>query len=303
MDQLSQYLLQHYNSYLTGYQDCNMLLWGLPQQEYSVPKFMSMVVGFNYDPNKFDVNQSKRLINYFYNTNEKFRKIINYGKAITEKSRLPFIVLLYPSLDKFRKVQWEKSEEKYAFKDVSFGIYEINSQSIQLDVMRGSSLREKLCELIGSENIRVQGTSKAKNKSIADYFQYWSRAYMPSSLTKIDIDGGFFDNGTNQIFVEIKRSNVPPIPEWRPYTRDKANFRLQYDFCRETDMACWILHHDGLSSNYDDNTIISFFDVERWNDNPRNPADFFIYKQMVPELLLGGENSLDSIIRNEYHMR
>lgn len=302
MDELSTYLSQNYNSYLTGYQDCNILLWGLPTKNYSVPKFISAIVGLNYNPNNITRDEAAIMLRRYYKSYKMFYRICQYGEKLTHQCNLPFVIIAYPKIEGYRHCEWEGSIAKYELDKVKFLMYQIPDKNAPGKLLTGKELREMLCLLVGAEKAEVIGTRKPKNKRIADYFQYWSRNYMPSSITKLDVDGGFFYNGNSRVFVEIKRSAKPPIPNWRPYVNDKANYRLQYDFCSVTGMDCWILHHEGLDNPCTPDTVISYFNVDGFKENKLNPDDFLSYKAMQLRLPLGGENSLDSIIRKEYGM-
>lgn len=304
MDQLSYYLSNTYDSYITGFQDCNILIWGKPQQSITVPRFLSVTLGCEYNPMYLDQNTGKNYFMYAYNRNKGFHKMYSYGYHMAKNSNLPFIVILYPSLSAMRDCQWTNTESQYPFDKIRFLLVVIKKEENPIvEALDGKMLKERLCSLIGTENIEICGTSKEKNKTIADFFHYWSRQYLPSALTKLDIDGGFFNNGTDQIFVEIKRSNKPPIPKWRPYFKDKPNYRLQYSFCAETGIECWILHHDGLSKVCTEDTVISYFNVGGWEENPKRAREFLLYRDMILQLRLKGEYSLDSILRKTYRMQ
>lgn len=95
MDELNEYLKNCYpNNYISGYQDCNLLLWG---KDGTIPKLFSLIIGIEYEPyvgmrggkSISDVLSSK------YRTDISFNRLMKYGERIAKLSNRPFITLVY----------------------------------------------------------------------------------------------------------------------------------------------------------------------------------------------------------------
>lgn len=278
MDELSEYLTHHYpNNYISGYKDCNLLLWG---KDGTTPKMFSLVMGIEYDPYLGDENISG-IMNRRYFTENTFKRLMLYGKEIAKQNSIPFIVLIYPSLNEKYGEKWAETENVYDRNQVLFYWFEFTKAENKFShtVMRGYNLKKKIHDTIGV-NYVDEGTSKLENSHLSDYFHYWSRETLSKRITKLDIDGMLINNdGDKGVLIEIKRSSKPPIPKWKP-NYDKANYMLESNFAKRISAYFWLLHHESRPCNDED--IISFYVIDRVNET--REVDFVISNDIVLEM-------------------
>ena len=51
VNELAKYLLEKYpKNFITGGDDCNLLIWGTEEADRHTPKLCSLVIGMEYDP-------------------------------------------------------------------------------------------------------------------------------------------------------------------------------------------------------------------------------------------------------------
>lgn len=295
MDELNDYLRNNYpNNYITGYKDCNLLLWG---KDGAIPKIFSLTIGIEYDP-YFGIAKEKSIsdiLNRKYKTDILFSKLVKYGQKTAERSNIPFIILVYPSLrDKFDG-KWNESEMQYDRRKVLFYLFDFSkkeNRKIKHERIDGRSLTEKIYRSLEVE-YTDEGTTKNENSHLSDYFHYWSRQTLSRNITKLDIDGILINNdGDKGILIEIKKSSKPPIPDWKPYECDKANYLLESNYANRISAYFWLLHHE--SRPCDDEEIISFYRIDSVDES--KTIDFIISGDIVLEMNVSGKNSLKSRI-------
>jgi hypothetical protein len=293
MDELNTYLINTYPEYITGRTDCNLLIWGTDENAEQLPKLCTLIVGVEYDPLECDKEQIGTLLDQKYASDVHFNDMYRFGSEIAKRSNVPYVVIGFPSLRMEFNNRWEQTKEIYPVESVKFFLHEFPSKGGSL--LTGEELRTFIYGTLGKEYSDV-GTTKAKNKSIADYFQFWSRSFLSRHLVKLDIDGMFF-NGTDGLIIEIKRSNKPPIPDWRPYKKDYPDFSLLKSFSDSIGMDFVILHHTGMAP-CDGNTIISLFEIEQFISVDVD----MIYSRQELEMLLEADDGLNAYL-NKYIAR
>ncbi len=202
------------------------------------------------------------------------------------------MLIVYPSMRKEFNGRWEASRTVYDEENVCF-YYRVAGQP-QKGAVPGSELRQVLYRNLGQE-YRDTGTSKDKNKQIADYFHLWSRDCLSKNIAKFDIDGFLADgSGNKKVLVEIKRSHQSPyIPEWYP-KYDKPDYLLQFALASAIGAKLWILHHELGTENALKN--VSFFEVADVFENEENT--FLHFSRRIHKLPLTGEVSLDTCIND-----
>ncbi len=289
MDQLNNYLLHTYNNnYITGIQDCNLLVWGAAGAAEHTPKFCSLIVGFEYDPHAITQTQAENFILSLKSRTIVYDKLYAYGLKFAESIGIPFVIIVYPCLRNEYENNWEESKQRYPEANVMF--YYKNITAGRSSVFRGAELRSQIYGDL-QVSYRDEGTTKDKNQRIADYFHLWSRDYLSKSLTKFDLDGFIFGNEKSAL-IEFKRSNIPHIPLWYPIY-DRPDYKLQLLFARSIGADFWLLHHEDEECRPDTN--ISFFKIENVTDEDQ----YFLKNSFrAMSLALQGDNSLDAIIRN-----
>ena len=290
-DELSTYLSNKYEYYVTGEENANLVLYGSTDENgIVVPRFLAMQLGINYNPYIEDIQEIKNKIQIKYKKGAKLKLLLQCGRRFALMGRIDYLLICYPSLPQYNS-KWEESVKEYEMDKVKFYIYTPRNDERKL--INGKMLREKICEKLNNKS-RTIGTKKSKNKSLADYFHLWSGENLPSSIVKLDIDGLFLKEN-DQILVEIKRSNIPPIPKWHPYKDDAPDFRLLDAFAKKIDAQFWLLHHDG-KNECSAETIISFYDIDCYEES----QDVFLkYRKSIDMLKLEGENSLETIIKDK----
>lgn len=289
MDELNTYLTNKYPEYIAGRMDCNLLIWGTDENAEQLPKLCTLIVGVEYNPLEATKEQVTTLLNQKYASDNHFKNMYEFGAEIAERGSVPYVVIGFPALRSDYNNRWEQTAEIYPVEAVKFFLHELPSKLGRL--MNGSELRTFIYNVLGKDYVDA-GTTKAKNKSIADYFQFWSRNFLSRHLVKLDIDGMFF-NGTNGLIIEIKRSNIPPIPEWKPYKNDYPDFSLLKSFSDSISMDFTILHHTGMSACNGD-TVISLFEVEQFI----SVDDGMTYSKQELEMKLEAANGLNAYLSN-----
>lgn len=294
MDELSEYLLQHYpNNYITGNQDCNLLIWGAKGEVRHKPQMCTLNVGFEYDPYALPKEDIINCLNGEIQDNFAFRKLLNYGTMFAQRMDLPFMIIVYPSLRREYNDCWEKSKSRYDTEQVQFYCVESNIPK-DGSIVNGSGLRSMIYANLHC-SYSDKGTSKDKNKRLADYFHMWSRDSLTRYITKFDLDG-FIVNAQSgkDVLVEFKRSTKNPwIPNWYP-KYDKPDYILQYTFAQMIGADFWLLHHEQRVPLEEGR--VSFFDIKEIDESQ---SEYFLhFKKRVMQLPLHGDISLDSIIHS-----
>lgn len=293
MDELSKYLLANYpDNYITGGDDCNLLIWGTEGAVRHTPKLCSLMIGLEYDPYRLPEAQIRDILNTDIQNDFTCQKLLWYGSEFAKKMQLPFLVIVYPSMRSEFEDNWEASTSKYDPGKVNFYCAQAKD-SFQGRTVNGVALRSLIYDYLG---VRYSdfGTGKEKNKRLADYFHMWSRDNLTRHIVKFDLDGFIFNNESGKsALVEFKRSSqVPWIPDWYPIY-DKPDYILQYTFARMIGADFWLLHHERrvpLEEGY-----VSFFDIKDIDES--KPEYFLRFRRRAMKLPLQGERSLDSIIQ------
>lgn len=293
MDELSAYLLERYpRNYITGGEDCNLLIWGAESGDRYIPKMCSLTIGIDYDPYNLPDTDIINTLNGNVQENFTYQKLLNYGTVFAEKTGLPFMVIVYPSMRKEFNNNWEKSVIRYDTDRVQFYCTESINPCTGRTVS-GAELRNLIYKKL-KYRYTDKGTTKEKNKRIADYFHMWSRDSLSRHIVKFDLDG-FIVNAAcgKDVLVEFKRSTQCPwIPEWYP-KYDKPDYILQYTFAQMIGADFWLLHHEQrvlLEEGY-----VSFFDI---NGIDESKSEYFLkFRKRAMKIPLHGERGLDSIIQ------
>lgn len=292
MDELVQYLRVKYpENFICGYQDCNMLLWGTKNNDSIETKCFTLNIGLEYNPLRLNKDNVLDILNKKYVCEPSFNQLYTYAKRMASNSDVPFIVIVYPSLREKYDNNWEKSIVEYDQDRVEF--YCKNVVEDKSHILSGTELKHYLYSILSCD-FKDEGTSKPKNKKLADYFQFWSRSKLSSKITKLDIDGLFIDKSGKSILIEIKRSCKPRIPKWSPYIDDKSDYILQDNFAKRIGAYFWTLHHEG-NGNCTDDTQISFFSVIGIDNNSNNQQFLICDDKSVP-IPLEGTNGLNTKI-------
>lgn len=293
MDQLSEYLLHTYpNNYFTGKDDCNLVIWGTKGVTRHAPKLFTLLIGFDYPPYEINENAIEAFLSTQLSNDLICLKLYEYGKSISERLGLPFLIIVYPSMRNEFNSRWEESRNVYDEENVCF-YYKIVGQT-EKGTVQGSSLRQVLYHNLG-QDYHDTGTSKDKNKQIADYFHMWSRDCLSKNIAKFDIDGFLVDSsGDKKVLIEFKRSHQTPyIPEWYP-KYDKPDYLLQFALASAIGAKFWLLHHELGTENELRN--VSFFEITDVLENENNT--FMRFSRRMHKIPLIGEVSLNTIIND-----
>lgn len=293
MDELSKYLLETYpNNYITGGDDCNLLIWGTEGAIQHTPKMCSLMIGLEYDPYHLPEAQIKNFLDQDVRNDFTYQKLLSYGSEFARKMSLPFVVIVYPSMRREFEGRWENSKSKYDPEQVNFYCaYPLDS--FQGRTVSGTVLRSLIYDFLDVHYVDT-GTAKEKNKRLADYFHMWSRDSLTRHIVKFDLDGFLFNEESGKsALVEFKRSSeFPWIPNWYP-KYDKPDYILQHTFARMIGADFWLLHHERrapLEEGY-----VSFFDIKEIDES--EPEYFLHFKRRAMKIPLHGEKGLDSIIQ------
>lgn len=288
MDQLDQYLKEKYSeSYISGDEHCSLLLWGYPDSDGNVtPRMITVTVGVSYPASTKDKAVIRRAWEKLWNDERSaFRRLYQCGKYLSETTGFRLAIICFP----------KEASVDTTYDNVSFlGIFSSDTRALKESVLlNGAELKKRLYSEIGIDDREI-GTTKEVNRSIADFFHAWSRDYLSPKLIKLDIDGMFLfpsdKKNAGKLLLEIKRSNIPPIPKWRPYSNDLPDYQLLLAFASKIGAELWILHHDGMA-DCNENTIISLFIVDKVHGGNMT------YRKEILSLRLGGKESFDTILR------
>lgn len=294
-DELDIYLSRKYPSnYITGDDRCSLLIWGVPTNNGVVPKLCTLTVGADFETQN---TTKKAILDSFSiiwkDKTSPVRDLYQYGKLIAQYSDLEFGIICFSTKATI------DDRDNYNTEPTFLTVFSSDSKNLdKANLINGLNLKDKLLRALNAKPDNP-GTSRDKNKSTADFFHDWSRDNMPSSIVKIDIDGILvnFDKGMEKILVEIKRSNIPPIPDWKPYNNDLPDFVLLFKLSELTNSEMWILHHNGLNKCTDD-TIVSLFIVDTITDKGLS------YSKEFREIKLGGTgNTVEAIIKESLHLQ
>lgn len=293
MNELGKYMLENYpDNFITGGDDCNLLIWGTERADRHTPGLCSVVTGLEYDPYALPEARIRETLGTLFSDDLTFRMLLWYGSKFAKEMKLPFAVIVYPSMREEFGGRWEKSRSKYDPERVKFFCTH-SRDSYQGGTVSGAALRSLI---YGFLNVSYSdtGTAKKKNKMLADYFHVWSRECLTRHIVKFDLDGFLFNKESGKsALVEFKRSTEAPwIPEWYPQY-DKPDYVLQHMFAKMIGADFWLLHHEKrapLSAGY-----VSFFDISDIDES--EPEYFLRFRRRAMKLPLHGEGSLDSVIQ------
>lgn len=294
MDELDEYLKRNYpENYISGEPDCNLLLWG---KNGTDPKMFSLNIGIEYNPLEgLKEKTIADILNQKYQSNSSFKRLMQYGEKIATKSRMPFIIIGYPSLRFSFDGRWADTEHIYARRQVVFYWLDISKKTegkISHEIINGDQLKQYIYSTL-EVKFNDEGTGKDENSHLSDYFHFWSRQTLSRNITKLDIDGVIINNAGNRgVLVEIKRSSKPPIPNWKP-KYDKSNYILESNYAKRILSYFWLLHHESRAC--DDDEIVSFYNIVDIDNN--QSIDFVICDETILEMNVSGENSLKEKIR------
>ena len=288
-DELDEYLKRNYpENYISGEQDCNLLLWGKNGTE---PKMFSLNIGVEYSP--LEGLKGKTIgdiMNQKYQSNSSFKRLMKYGEEISSKSHMPFVIIVYPSLRETYGGKWADTERVYNRKQVLFYWFDISKKvngKIEHEILKGEQLRKRIYSAL-EVCFNDEDTGKDENSHLSDYFHFWSRQTLSRNITKLDIDGIIINNlGNKGVLVEIKRSSKPPIPDWKP-KYDKANYKLESNYAKRILSYFWLLHHE--SRPCDDDEIISFYNIVDVDE--AQSVDFIISNETILKMSVAGNQSL-----------
>lgn len=293
MDELDEYLKKRYpENYISGETDSNLLLWGKNGTE---PKMCSLNIGIEYDPlDESSESTVVDILNEKYKNSNSFKRLKQYGEVISSKSSIPFVIIVYPSLRKMYEGRWSDTESIYDRKQTLFywlNITRKENGTITHKLVNGEQLKQHIYSVL-EVYYTDEGTNKDENNHLSDYFHFWSRKTLSTSITKLDIDGILVNNaGDRGVLIEIKRSSKPPIPKWKP-KYDKANYSLESNYANRILSYFWLLHHE--SRFCDDNEIISFYNIVKIDNTSKE--DFVIATEKDLEMRVTGKDSLDEKI-------
>lgn len=295
-NQLDGYLSVRYpNIYISGKKDSNILMWGIKDSSNAVvPKILTFVIGEEYDPLTSYSTLAADVKDGTATNYDAFDKLYAFAKSISKSSSIPLILIVYPKIEKYKE-QWHNSIKEYPLEDVHFSVISFNNETVVSKNVTGVELRTVLYGLLGV-TFTDKGTKKAENRDISDYFHLWSRTMLSPQLVKADIDGCIQNSMGEYVLIEFKRSNIPPIPQWRPIY-DKPDYELEFKFSRLLNAKFWLLHHEDKA--IDDSTVISFYDIKGIKENTPPKTEFLLCNEIVLELPLMGDNSLDERINGK----
>lgn len=273
-DQLENYFLLHNKNWVSGNDSVNLLFWGYREGNHFTPKLITINVAVGYNPAKVDCFELHNYMLALQQIDTSFNKLVEWAK--NSFSTLPIYILGYPKLYEFQNSEWSSSEQVFPLEEVTFYFESLTSEPS--GTMQGKHLKARIHELLGVTE-DVSGTSKARNKSIHDYFMYWSRTLLSPNIVKFDCDGLFFVDGKTAL-VEIKRSDRPQIPRWCPYVDDAPNYQIQALFAKAIGAKAFLLHHEGLPK---ESTKIYYDGTEK--------VDFYEYTSINAEAYTQAKNS------------
>ena len=172
-------------------------------------------------------------------------KFYLFSKGITDSLGIPLITVLFP-------IKRKENLSKNFF-------FVTEDAFINYHLFSSSKLQVYLLRLLNIE--KTDNPPKRVNKRTSDLFHDWSRRHLPSGpngIIKCDIDGVFLPRGNNApIIIEIKRSDIPKIPDWVPRKADYTGLELLRGVAIHTNYQFIIMHHEENVINYD--THISVF--------------------------------------------
>ena len=294
MEQLNTYLSNKYpDIYVTGDDVNSLLIWGRGRSDGNVlPSLITLTVALDYNALTSEKPDIIYVADRLWKSGKTaFNRLYKCARYISARTGFPMTIIFFP-----QSADLSLSPDTVRFLVISSTDSKDMRYSRLLD---GKSLKALLYQHLNITDT-IAGTRKEKNKSTADFFHEWSRMYLSPSIIKLDIDGMFVKTSDwvsdiDKILIEIKRSNIPPIPQWRPFKDDMPDFMLLLALSRRISSDMWILHHDGLRDCADD-TIVSLFIVKDIIGNQ------LIYREMHPSIKLAGNNSIDSIIRTTLNL-
>lgn len=236
-DQLNEFLRQSFaHKYHTASNGHSLLVLGWKTNSqpalciYTIPMEQHMIVA----------NQVKSTLvnNSFY----------SLAYDIAQNLKVPFITVAFPTDI--------KDESKVCFMFSTNGIRKLeykNSDQLETELLSFLKLR------------KTPTPPKEVNHHTADFFHSWSRKHLPSGaagVIKCDLDGVFFVQwkSPSNIIVEIKRSAIPNIPEWKPRPADYSGLNFLRNVAHSLGFSFWIMHHEG--TNLLPDTQIAVFNVD-----------------------------------------
>jgi hypothetical protein len=249
MDQLCSYLAEAYPGRFISCNESEAFLFLAKAQDKTL-RICIHTIGADYSNIETDhsivLRETKKSLTNISSSVE------SLGKSISRVANVMYIVVVYPQII----IENVPSHPL-------FGLKKIDGSVI---VTEDNKLQKALLRRLGYPH--DESTVKPVNRSTHDFFHMWSRENLPSGdngVIKCDMDGCFVDPDSflPRVLVEIKRSQHPPIPQWKPYPADYTGLSLLYNVANATDAELWILHHSSSpqETNLNVNNSLSLFKV------------------------------------------
>ena len=263
MDQLNDYLLTKYpGRYCSAKEGHSLLILGRKTDEQPAMGLYTIAV----PQANIDFSYVKTLLidNAFY--------ILGY--RLTKQIKIPFITIAFPS------DSLDESSAKFILSTDGYrNPCYANSDELERTLL---------------DNLELSKSSvppKIVNKHTADFFHNWSRKHLPSGedgVIKCDLDGLFCD-AEKSILIEIKRSSIPKIPKWRPYSGDFTGLNFLKNVANALNFKFWIMHHEGQDITPDTKIAIFDIDLRHSIELPNGPSFLNMYNpikiRVLPSIL------------------
>ena len=261
-DKLDLYLMTRYaDNYWSGGTNPKLMIWGTDRE---IPKMISLNYGMRYYQMTWEPGGDyvRDMLIYEYNNNPAIKRVIDYVEKLSQRSSIPFVVIVYPSVRVEHDLIRQTVKSVYDPNKVVFYWFETLDN----------------CKCVLGEDLR----------------QYCCGKSLCEEITMVEVDGLIVDNsGENGIFLEINRNRLP-LPKWKPYKTEISEYALISNCSQRVGAGFWLLHYADQDCNDED--VISFYDIE--GIDKTKPEDFLITKECVYQCSLTGADSLDVRIKN-----
>lgn len=160
-DELSTYLDNTYADYFSSFSNSVNLLWAADVKN-GIPSMCTCIIGMPYNPLQISVAELSGSLNNLYVKNQKFRRIVNFGKDIASIGNTRYFAIVFPLLEQYAPCEWDGTEAFYPFADVKFGLRDFGIAGGKLTMIDGKNLRDLLHSVLGITQF-TQGTAKSRN--------------------------------------------------------------------------------------------------------------------------------------------
>lgn len=252
IDQLAAYFLKNYpRNFTAPDRNTSLLIWSKRGTGFA-PLLATVLQKCRKPYFKVAFNHAKKKISF--DDANTFQKFCIIARTLSKELEIPFGVIRYCGAE-------DGSVESNG---VNVLILNPNGEVIVNGHEDAGQHAQTIRKILNAGS--SAGTFKPENSRLGDPYHLWSRANLPGEIIKFDIDGMFYDKDAERVILEIKRSGMVSLENWKPYPNDEANYRLLFNVARGVGSEMWVIHHLGIREVLSDDEKVQIYRIDMKKD-------------------------------------